>query len=310
MVERYLGIAEEVTLGTWVAPTDYLEILTESLTYDLRKQTIHTSRKRAPTLLIEGRPVAHGDIALPFFPEKASKLLKWALGNVTTTTLEPGVAYQHVIKPADDVKSFSLEVALEIATRKIAGCLMQGLRFEATLTNPILLTGTVAGCSEVKGSAGTPAYTTTRPFNFREAIIHIAGAAKTYVGAFDVRIDNNIPVDDLFRLGASGFKRIELGPIGVTGTIETDFKQADEYDRFLAGSSFALQMKAEGDLITGSATNKYTLQVDVPKCLYQRDSVAHIDARTPFRVAIPFSAIYDATDDIIKVTLKNGEATL
>jgi len=314
MVQRYLGIAEETVLGTWVQPSDYLEIIRESLVPDMRKQLMPTSRKRAPSLVVDGRFLVSGDVSLPFVPEKASKLLKWLLGSVTTTTLEAGIAFQHVIKPVDageGVKSFSLEVALEIASRKISGCLLQSARFEATLDNPILLTGTIAGCKEIKGTAGTPTYTSTRPFNFKEAAMSIAGAAKAYVRAFDVTINNNIPVDELFSLGKDIFQRVELGNLGVDGTLEADFKQADEYDRFLAANTFALQLKGEGPLITGSSTNKYTLQIDLPKCLYTRDTVAHIDARNPFRVTIPFSAVHDPTTDVaVSLTLKNGEATL
>ncbi len=306
---RYVGYAEETELGTWVAPTKYSDIIAESIVPNLRLQFPETSRARAATKTLSGMPIQSGDINFICAPENLTPYAcKWNMGAPTTTLVETG-AYQHVFVPKDTIKSFSCELGVESATRKVAGSLIDVLTVEGIVGRPIVLTAAIHGKEETKGTIGTPTYSTVADFNFTDAKISIEGAQKDYVRAFRLRLNNNIPIDELFTVGYTGFQSIEVGQHLADGSLDLLFPDTTEYDRFLAATDFAVQLKAEGALV--GATAKYTFQIDIPKAIYLSDTAPHIDRQTPFRLTAPFRAIWSTSDSCdAKITIINALSTI
>jgi len=307
---RYVGFAEETTLGSWVDPTKYSELVTETVIPNKRYIFPETSRAVSPTKKMTGNYLQSGDISFLCAPENLTPYIcKWNLGTPATTTPESEV-YQHVFKPSSSLKSASLELGIESMTRKLAGSIVDVLSIEGIVGRPLVLTASIFAKEESKGSIGTPSYSPVADFNYTDAKIKIGGTLRSYVRAFRLRIGNSIPIDELFTLGYSGFQSVEVGyPHLVDGTLDLLFPDSTEYDRFLAETEFAIQLKAEGVLC--GATQKYTFQVDVPQAIYTSDAAPHIDRQMPLRLRAPFRGEWKTSDsaDVI-VTMINTLATI
>lgn len=263
MGTRYLGFAEETTLGTWVAPTKYSEIRNETVIPNMKFIFPETSRARAATKKMAGNGLSSGELNFHCAPENLTPYVcKWNLGEPVSTLLETGV-YEHVFKPKDTVKSASIELGVESMTRKLAGSLVDTLTIEGVVNNPLRITAGIFAKEETKGTIGTPSYSTVADFNWTDCQISIGGTLRKYVRALRCNINNNVPIDELFTLGYTGFQYIEVGQHIVDGSVELLFPDTVEYDRYLAATEFALQLKAEG--VLAGTTKKYTFQLDLRK---------------------------------------------
>ncbi|MEM3489276.1 MAG: phage tail tube protein, partial [Nitrososphaerota archaeon] len=218
--------------------------------------------------------------------------------------------YQHTITPADTIKSFTARVGAEQFERVIAGCMVDTMTIEAVAGEIATTTLSVIGVNESKTTIGSPSFTTVNELNFNGATVSIGGSGVTYCRAFRLRINNNVTVDRMYALRMSNqMNRIEIGRRVVDGSLDLQFAGSTEYDRFLAGNDFALNLKIEGDTISGSY--KHAVEIDLPKVIYTSDTAPLLTRREPIRITAPFRAMYDSAsgyDVAVKVT--NTESSI
>ena len=303
---RYLGVGEETTVGTPVAAAVYLPIQSERIVPDHRILVVEDVVKRSYARSKLGPFRNAGDIVMHVIPGGFTKILKWTLGSVSTVS---GAVYTHTFQDADTIKSFTARIGAEKLERVIAGCFVNTLEI-ACARELVMATIGIIGGQETKGSIATPSFVSEdEVFAFHECSALIAGSDETSeIESLTVRINNNIP--DRWTFGSRYEKRAEVGPLVVEGTADFSFQDADQYDRFLAGSEFALTFKAEGSLI-GDTSEKYLFQIELPKCKYLSDTVPHIDRREPLKVSAPFRAFYSSSNGYtIKITVKNQESSI
>jgi len=310
---RYLGIAQEATYGTAVAPTLFLPIVSERIVPDAGLVVAENVASRSAQKLVQGRFRNAGDIVCHIFPDGITKLFEFALGEATTTQPDAVNApntYQHVFVDQDEVKSFTASIGAELLERRIAGCLVNRMEIASVVADQILMaTFGIIGGQETKQPIGSPTWPADiDPFATHQTTITIGGIDKSaQVEACRIVVNNNIP--DRWGHKSRFEQRIELGPTVVEGSLDLAFVDADQYDAFLAGSEFSLQLKAVGEKI--EATYFYTFQVDVHRCVYASDVAPHIDRREPLKLTAPFRALYKDKDDrTIKITVINKETSI
>jgi hypothetical protein len=192
----------------------------------------------------------------------------------------------------------------------LAGCLVNSLKIRFPHEDNIKATADIlqGGAIETKGSLQTPSFSTLQPFAASPAAVLTIAAAdkKAYVYDGEVSIDNRIP--DRGSLSSRYMPRIRQGERQVTGKISAYFDETVEYDRFLAGTEFELIAKWEGPVITGAY--KYSLQLQLAKCVYLRDVAPHVAAASePLVIDAAFQSFYDSTYNDITVALQNTIST-
>jgi hypothetical protein len=309
LVERYFGVGLESTFGTAVAADKYKDIISENLRLDKRYLFPDTVRSRALFKKLTGPIIVRGDVVMLLAPEPDARFFYWGLGSKSTEQLATGV-YQHTVTPTDTIKSFTARVGAEQFERVIAGCLIDTLTVEAVAGEIATTTLSLVGASETKTNIGSPVFGTVRELNFNEATVSIGASTVSYVRAFRLRVNNNVAVDRMYALRKSEeMNRVEVGRRAVDGSLDLQFADSTEYDRFLAGDEFSLNVKFEGETI--SDTHKYTVEIDLPKITYTSDAAPLITRREPIRITAPFRAMYDSTsgyDVAVKVT--NTESSI
>jgi len=298
MANRYIGVAEESTYGTFVNPTRYIDILRENLVYDRGITPVQTVWSRAIQKYVEGKARVEGSIDFAVEPENLGEIFKWCLGSVETTGTE--APYTHTFKPADDIKSFSMVVVSEKVKRKITGCLVPRL----TLETPLDIVTSSIDVLAKKEEKDTGSYTSTisslAPFVFKQGTLTLGGNDRSkYLRALRLRIDNNIPIDDLYGFGDVGPQKILVANRTVECELEMAFEDTTEYDDFLAGIEVSLDLK----FVNGN----YEFEIDLPKIVYKSDTAPHIDRREPLVATIPCQVLYDSASGYeVALKLKNN----
>ena len=310
---RYIGIGEETTVGTIVDADIFLDILSESIKPSHGYINLDSVRNRNVTTQVPGKFSSVGDIKTYLIPTGITLLLKWGLGKLTSSAQQGGTAaYLHTIDVDDVLKTFTTRIGINLKERIIAACQVSTLEIASSIADGILgLTVGVLGGEETSGTIDTPDYGTLaerKPFEVMGASVKLKTAEQqSRVEALVVRLNNNIP--DRWTHESRFPKRSTVGKRTIEGTVDLIFNATTEYDDFLAGTPFAIDYKAEGEL--ADDPYKYTFELNLPKCVFQEGTVPHISGRDELRITgAPWKALYDTvTSRDMQIKIINKETT-
>ena len=243
------GFVDEVTYGTFVAPTRFLEFNSESV--GLERERIESAGIRA------GRRVLHrwaagvqrvaGDIEFELAPQGTALLWKHILGTVATTGAGP---YTHTLSPGDlSGKSMTVQIgrpdiAGTVRAFSYLGCKVTSaeltLDVNAFAMMKVSLYGAHEDTAQTLATASYPA--SLSPFVFTQGSLTLAASA------FDVKsaslsIDNGLAVDRHFVRATTPERSkepLEADRRAITGTLVADFTDLTAYNRFVNGTEAAL----------------------------------------------------------------------
>jgi hypothetical protein len=121
--------------------------------------------------------------------------------------------------------------------------------------------------TEVAGSIGSPSFPTQRYFSFKNVTYKIAGSTVTDVMGWDLTIDNQ--AKHLMALGQSYDAQdiVVTDAMMVKGSMNINFQNETERNKFLANTGVSLQMLMEGAIIASSF--KWTLDLPVTAAHYE-----------------------------------------
>jgi len=315
MTDSYLGMGEETVFKTPVAATKYMDMITERIEPDLAWIIPETTAKRAYYKHVEGPYRGRGPVTFLCEPENGlTKFLKWALGSVSSAQQGGTTAYKHTFTPADTIKSFTARVgAVNVATaeRILAGALINRLTLRGAWGREINGEAEIFNFKkETKGSIGSPTFSALKPWVASQCSVKFADTAKAIVSEYVLNIVNNVPAD-FGVMGSDDYPSIRVGKRLVDGTLSLAFDDTTEYDRFLAGTDFKLELLHTGPVIAGAPAYSYKLDVILYACTYIRDTAPHVDRRERIMLNAPFRAFYDATaQKEIQVEVTNEETTI
>jgi len=313
-----MGIGEETTYGTAANLSKFLDIVSEDL--NPAQNIIYAElvdsrdlRKYAP-----GGYGISGGVEMFGEPENISNILKWTLGEVTTTTVATGV-YEHTFKGADSISSFTAEIGLDdIAARRVVGCAIDSLSLESVKNELLSASLDIVGQKDSLVTATTPTFSALNPFVFHQGTVKIAGTTATgRVEALRLDIGNNV-FDDIFTLGSRFLPRLEIGRREMTGSMDLSFIDTEHIKRFFGSAAatepldslntLALNALFKSSIITG--TYSYELELDIPKVLFDTSKV-NIDRRERIVQAIEYTVLYDSVSAYaLKARLRNAESSI
>ena len=322
MSKRFIGIAEETTFRTPVSATEWIDIVSESINPNRNVIDVETAGRRELVARVPGPFFVSGSFDMIVNADNITKLLKWLLGNVSTSDDggSPAV-YKHEFTPGDSIKSFTLEICPGVGgqSRQIAGTAVRSIAFEAPARELLTATVEVLGAKEELISSSTPTFSSLRPFIFFEGSLTLEGSSVGRAEAFRCTIANTIP-DDTHVLGDMFLPAIDLLGIRVTGDMDVAFTSWDYWKRFYGSATatepqtsiepVSLQFKMTGQS-TGSSVagfENYLLQIDIPKAILDATN-ANFDRRERIVQGLGFGAVYDESSDyIVKVTVVNKKS--
>lgn len=324
---QYLGVAKETTFRTFVSPTHWFNIRTESLKPEKEPLLEETVAYRTPTIVGEPPYKVTGDVEMVVEPRYFGILLEACLGSVTTSEdndTSP-VAYKHEFVPATTLPSLSLEVGVENPdmTKQVFGVGVTSIEIEATAGELVTATVSFLGSGmQVGSSLSTPTFSDVSPFAFHKGEVRIGGTTVGYVESITVSIENDI-ADDAFVIGKAYLPELVVGGLTVSGSMDIWFKDTTEMNRFLSGSTSGTALdesvpETSLELIfTGESTGStvagfedYTLKIEIPQLVYTAYEMG-IDRREKKVQSIDFRGVgWDTeTGKPIKVTLINTQNT-
>jgi hypothetical protein len=309
---RYLGVGEESTFGQAATISRYIDVVSEGIKSSQSWLTPETVDSRYQKKAILGPLAVKGGLNVVVEPDNIPQLFKWLLGSVTSQQQGTSGVYDHTFTPADSIKSFTAELGYDTFGRKIVGCLINAATIESVAKKELVASFDIIAKEEQKiTSLASPTFSARRPFMWSDAAFKVGDSDKSsQLRAFSLRIGNNIPEDELYAHGSRSITRIQVGEFTVEGALDLTPLDTEQYDKFLAGQEAALNIKFTGES-TGDATYpNYTLEIDLPRVVYESDAAPHLDGRKPLKANIPFKALYDSTKAYaVKIVVRNKVAS-
>lgn len=305
-----IGLAEESTYGTFVAPTRYVEFVQESLGLD--RARIESKGLRAGRRVLHrwaaGTQRVNGDIVLEAAAAGQAVLWKHMLGSVVTTGSNP---YTHTCSPGDLAgKSLTIQVGKPdiggvVRSHSFLGCKIATAELAAAIDEYVQLTLGIYGAHEdTAQTLGTASYPAAlSPWVFTHGSVTLA-AAGFDVKEFSLSIDNGLATDRHFIRSTTPERPkepLEEKRREITGLLTADFTDLTAYNRFVNGTEAALVLA-----LNSGASAQLTITMNV-----------RFDGETPkvggdelLDQPLPFKATSGTSDAAaITVAIVNADAT-
>lgn len=256
-----------------------------------------------------GARVHEGEYAMDFYPDYPAYFLLGALGSVSSA-LKGGesVVYEHTISEGEAKPSFTIEQAITNNVRRYAGCLVPNFKITGAAGEPVKVTFGVKAKSQATATKITAAYTTPRPYNWKDVDFKIGGTSVGQIETFEIEYLNGLEMLHTLSLSNDpAYNYVKASEIKGKLEMYLDATTTAYMTDYLAHTYRALQLVLTGDSIGTSSNHK--VDISIPKA-------AFTTAETPLRedynlLTVEFSGIYDtATSKLLSMIVTNLLANL
>ncbi|MHA2047129.1 MAG: phage tail tube protein [Candidatus Thorarchaeota archaeon] len=255
-----IGLAEEVTPGTYVVPAKFVPVRSESLQ---AMQEINYTRPIIKTA-VEPVHAVKGPlhIAGAIEWEVLHDVMPYFMRAGRYTEVKAGVGpYTYTYTPAATAQEANSTLSITVERNGEAfgyvGCVLAGMTL--TVDNGMLVgTMNIMGRDEATQSSPAVTIPQTPPLGADTYDIEIPSASPiTDAGSFSFEVDESAEAQ--FRLGSLAARYIGYGERNISVEIERDFIDRTEYDLFKALTAQSIHLRSE-DQVT--ATNYIDILVD------------------------------------------------
>lgn len=338
-LDAQLGLVAEVTYGTPLTVTRFVEFNSESISNTptwLEPTGLRSGRKfKRVARVVQSRQDVAGDVSLEHATKGMGLLWAHALGSAgVATQVALTAAWEQIHIPGDKLgKSLTVQVGRPqpsdgvVKPFTIAGVKVTGWSFSLSDNEIPTLTLNVNGRSEATATAlASAAYIAgTAVFNFSQATLKLGGTPTT--GSGKITVAGNTAVATVIRsiqlqgetplaterygVGNAGLKSqpLENANPTVTGTLEAEFNKAELYDAFTANTTTALVLEFTGATDAIAAGHTYTLRFTIPAGKFKAaaPSVGGPDIVT---MSTSFEAYDDETNAPFEVYIKSTDVAI
>lgn len=316
-----LGMIQEVTPGTALAPTHWYEFNSETM--NLKPTTIQGQGLRAGQVFNRASRRARtliditGGVLMDFPSKGAGFILQQLLGSFNTgatpVMLGSSSAYLQTHIPGSNYgKSFTLQKGAPDSSGTVhalnyPGCKVADWTLDCKVGAILSLQMNLDAMNEVLDTPalGTPSYIAgSGVFNFRQGTLLQGGTVSTTGNVTSVsgsttaacvtgvQLKGKRPMaDKRYYYGSAGIKaeQIENGYQDLTGQIDVEFSStAAWYAAFAADTPQALELKFVGPTISGAYA--YTLDIILP-CVYLEGDSPNIAGPDVLKSTVPFTVL-------------------
>lgn len=244
----YIGVAFEATPGTYVAPTKFIPIRSESLRLvkeiNYTRPIIKTAVE--PVHAVAGPAHVEGDVEWEVIEDCLPYFFHAGRYTVVKSGTAPDLVYTYT--PAATAQEANQTLSITVVRNDgvfgYVGCVMGG--FNITVDNGLLvMTANMMGRDEDTESApGSTTFPETVPFGADTYTIEIPAASPiSDAGSFTFESDDSAEAQ--FRLGSLAAQYIGFGEREVSASIERDFLDKTQYDLFKALTAQSIHLRAE-----------------------------------------------------------------
>ncbi|MEU6490392.1 phage tail tube protein [Streptomyces sp. NPDC046984] len=305
-----IGISAEVTYGTYVAPSKFIEFTKESLA--LKKTTAQSAGIAAGRLLpLSSRRVvtqteAQGTVDLEV-TNKAMGLLLQSLMGTTVTPVQQGAgpAYLQTHTLADTAgKSLVIQKGVPLTTGTVTdktflGCKVTSAEFSCEVGGMLTVSFEFdsKGCDETQTLAAA-SYPTMAVFHFGQMGVKAGSfgteAALDGIRKVSVKFERPQAVDR-FYAGQNGTKKepISNDQVKITGSIEMDYVATTLDDLHTSDAATSLVWEFIGPVIATTYNETFRIKLPAIKIDEAPPTVDGFDVVKP---TISFTGLYDGTN--------------
>lgn len=301
----FLGVALEVTPGTYVAPTKYVPIQNESLQWiqdTIWRRPIRQSADLVGGVSGNGR--VEGDISMEAFEDIITVFLQAA----RTTSVKTGTTpnWTHTFKGsavAIPAKTMSITVVRNGVVFGYTGCVVGSFNF--TVEDGLLMFNpTILGRDEAVQAAPTPTWGTglqATPFGAGQYTIEIPTATPVFdTDSFTFTVDDSAEAQYRLKNTGRGAQFVSYGERAVSASIERDFETRADYDAFKALTAQSISLKA-----SKGANNAITLVM--PASLKDTYEVGLGGQGDLIRAGIAYNGVLDAVGDAYSIVVQTQQ---
>ena len=190
------------------------------------------------------------------------------------------------------------------------GCVATGFNISQELGSNLSMTIDFDAENEQTSSGeATPTYPSSAdPFNYTDCVIAIDGTAATNFTSFSLDGDLGMKTDRRFLAGSATKSQPKRSSVpSYTGTIEAEFKDLTDYNKFINGTTFGINVSWNGANIEGAYN--YEFVVSLPVCKFTGSTpVASLDDMTT--ISLPFIALQGASGNAVDLTYTSTDTSL
>lgn len=321
ILQDQLGIAEETTVGTAVTPTRFLDFGQESITQSIERIEYVDIRPGRRVLgsgsWVPGRVGIGGDFEMAVKNKDFGLIAKHALGNIATTTPTGATSTRdHKATVGNiDGKSLTIQVGRTgvngvTVPFTYAGCKFDQWTLSHDTSGQLMFKATVDGMSETTATGlATASYSTgVVPWPFTKVVLSIGGTAVD-VTEWDLTGNNNLAKDRYFMRGTTpGSKKEQLeGFREYTGNVKAEWTDTTLYQRFVNGTTAALQAVYTGAVIEGALSYQLTVTLDTVRF---DGTTPNVQAMGIHEQTLPFKVLdAGAPDGPVVITVRTDQTT-
>lgn len=304
----YMGLAFETVPGTYVAPTKFFPITSESLKHVQETVWQRALRKNVDVYAASpGNVHIEGDIEMPALED----VVIYFLYATRATVVKSGTTnYVYTVTPNDNAqvatgRTLSLTVVRNGIVFGYTNCVLGNFTFGVEDGMMTFKAG-IVGSDEASQSLPTPTFVQTTPFGAGQWVTEIPTTTGVYdVDTFEFTVEDN--AEPQYRLqnqsaGGRGAQFIKYGERSVQLTVERDFQSRTDYDAFKA-------LTAQSVTIKGSKGTNNTIELLIPKATKDTYEVGLSGQGDLVRASIAYQGVYDnATSKSYEIVVKTQES--
>jgi hypothetical protein len=314
-VESTYGTAQLSTVRSYEAKADTFSRDVEyiqSVGFRRDLQTIRSDRDDTVSL------GATGSLEFDLLNKGAGLLLQHILGTTSGPTQIASTSAYKTSLSANDIGpagSYTIQMGRvdsggTMRPFTYEGCVATGFNISQDLGSNLSMTIDFdAENEQVSSGEATPSYPSSAdPFNYTDCVIAIDGTATTNFTSFSLEGDLGMRVDRRFLAGSSTKAQPKRTNVpSYTGTIEAEFKNLDDYNKFVNGTTFGINASWNGANIEGAYN--YEFVISLPTCKFTGSTpVASLDDMTT--VSLPFVALQGASTNAVEWTYTSTDTSL
>lgn len=247
-----VGIAQEAAIGTYLAPTKFIPIRSETLEANNELIERRVIRNLAGLVGVRGGNLHYaGDVEIEVMDDILPYFLMAGRTNVVKGGVSPNFTY--TFTPAHSAlpqKSLSITVMRNGETFGYRGCIVGSINFSMD-GGLLIATMSILAPQEGVEADPVPVWPTSEPFSPGEYEIEIPNATPVS----DVDMSFELSIDDggtpEFRLaGTREAEFVRFGERSVSLTLTRDFESRADFDLFKTVTSQSVHFRAERTLPT------------------------------------------------------------
>jgi len=284
-----IGIAQEVTVGTYVAPTKFFPVRSENLSVS---QTTHKRRVIRGTADALGQKRVSQEVGGDIVMEALHDVLPYFLYAGRWSILKSGAGpYTYAATPSDvaclsDGETLSITVVRNGVVFGYTGCVVSSMELSIDDEGIMASSFSIIGLDEAVQSAPTASWPSIEPFGNTEYTVEIDDGAVTDFDSWSFSVDNSGEAQ--YRIdGNLTAQYIKFGERTSTLSVSRDFINRTDYDAFKALTAQKLELTAS------DAT--HSIYAEIPVAYKQSYEVGLSSQGDLIMGQIEYEGVYDAT---------------